>query len=259
MDVQMRHTLVNLRKLLPHAVLYTVAAVLALVGLFSFRMDDFLVMMYEVEIWQWSAVQTWGVIFLIVGLMTVAWPAVLAVSFWRNGNAGKGLPMITATGELLSRIIRIVRVVLIILFAVRALRYSILCLPENLVVYLIAGMLLFEGIMGAATYFFLQLMICFFSSAADAAVAVHYMCLSGKPEHIGITPLTVRTLWILGFLGIGLAVYIYLFPFVNGCMLLSLVLTAVANIWLGILLGKLKKRMAWAAYVLSRETVRQKQ
>jgi hypothetical protein len=107
--------------------------------------------------------------------------------------------------------------------------------------------------MTVVLYFSLQLLIRFFDTASDAAVTVRYVFLSGKPEPYGIAPMTARVLWFFGVLGILMAGYLSLHPIVNGLFALSLLLSAIANIWLGFLLNHCRKKLALEAYLLSKK------
>ena len=241
-------------RLIPVVILCWIATICAVICIPTFDHIAFLEIMYDSGIVQYSAVQTWGVIFALIGIMGVLWPGVLAVCLTITVTARPGFSILSKILDVTSKAIRILRYVLIGYFFFCLIRYLIHCLSQNLVVYLIISALLFEGVLGVACYFFLQLLIKFFSHCADTLASLQYIRVSGKVEYSSAHIIVNRILFLLGLLGISLAVYFSLYPFVDRFFCLSsLLLTASANIILSALLKSCQTRISYEAYRLAKE------
>lgn len=239
--------------LIPVALLSWISAILGVIGLATFDSFLFEDMLTQMEIVSESVAQGSYVVFALIGLIMVAWPGLLAVCLTMTIAKRSGLSGLSKILDVCAKVTKILRYVFIGLFVIRAIRYTLLCLREDLVVYLIMAMILYEGLFGVAFYFFLQLLIKFFSNAADTLASLQYVLYSSKPEYSSSHLFVFRMLILLSLPGLGLAVYVFLYPFVAWPCMASLCLTASINVILGILLKRCESRISYAAYRLKKE------
>lgn len=240
--------------LIPVTILYCIAAAEAIVGLLSFDIDAYWEMLVQMEIWDPRVITGSSILFALIGLLMVFWPGLLGICLILSLANRPGFSVLSTVADIFSKMIRYVRYVLIGLFVIFVVRYVILCLPQDMIVYLLVAMFLFEGLFGVGLYFFLQLLIRFFSAAADTLASVQYIRYSGKPEYCSSYITVHWVLILLGILGIGIGVYLSLFPFTGLQCVDSLWLTSIANISLSILLKVCQTRISHAAYRLEKET-----
>ena len=253
MDQENRTYKLRINRLIPAVCLCAAAAIAALIGLFGFSLPAYRNMLLQMEIWDPSVVLSANIGFSILGAMSVLFPGTLAVCMFLGLCKRPGFSGLSDIVDICAKIIRILRYVLIVIFVFRSVMYILQCLQEDMVVYLIMGMLLFEGLFGVAFYFFLQMLIKFFIGAADVLASVQYMHTSGTVEYCDTHVTVCRVLTLLGLFGIGLAVYLILYPFTGiGCAV-SLILTAIANIYLSILLKNSQTRISHVIYQREQE------
>ena len=253
MEQEKRSFQLSTGKLIPVAVLCWMGAILAIIGLLSFDYFSFEDMLLEMEIVTPSVVHGSYIFFGAIALLMVLWPGTLAFCITRVLFKRPGFTVLSGTADVCAKVVKILRYVLIGYFVFRAIRYTIVCMKEDLVVYLLMAMFLYEGLFGVGFYFFLQLLINFFSSAADTLASLQHVLYSGKPEYSSSHVSVCRMLIFLAFPGIGLAIYLLLYPFVGIMCAISLVLTAISNLWLSILLKSFQTRISNAVYQLEKE------
>ena len=257
MDQEKRTLPLRINRLIPAVCLYAIATIAAIIGLFGFSMTAYRNMLLQMEIWDPSVILGANIGFSLLGAMSVLFPGALAVCMFLGLCKRPGFSVLSDIVDICGKIVRILRYVLIVIFVCRSVIYILQCLREDMVVYLTMAMLMFEGLFGVAFYFALQLLMKFFASAADVLASVQYMHASGTVEYCDTHVTVCRVLTLLGLFGIGLAVYLILFPFTGICCAISLILTAIANIWLSILLKNSQTRISHIIY--QQEKVRKAQ
>lgn len=239
--------------LLPIVAFYCISAVMAIVGLLSFDIDAYRDMLVQMEVWDPRVITGSGILFALIGLLMVVWPGLLGICLILSLANRPGFSVLSAVADFCSKAIRYIRYALIVYFVYCVVRYVVKCLPEDMVVYLLMAMFLYEGLFGVASYFFLQLLIKFFSSAADTLASLQYIQYSGKPECCSSYITAHWMLIVLGILGIGIGVYLMFFPFVGAPCIASLILTAIANFWMSILLKVCQTRISRTSYHLNKQ------
>ena len=243
----------RIRRLTPAVCLYGIAAIAAIIGLFDFSLTAYRNMLLLMEIWDPSVVLGANIAFTLLGALLVLYPGALAVCMFLGLCKRPGFSALSDILDVCGKIVRVLLYVLIVIFVGRSVLYILQCLQEVMVVYLIMAMVMFEGLFGVAFYFILQLLIKFFAGAADVLASLQFMQTSGYAEYCNTHITVCRVLTLLGLFGIGLAVYLILYPFTGiGCAV-SLILTAIANIYLSILLKNSQTRISHVIYQREQE------
>ena len=248
MDQEKRTFQLRINRLIPVVCLYAIAAIAALIGLLDFSLTAYRNMLLQMEIWDPSVVLGANIGFSLLGAMSVLFPGALAICMFLGLCKRPGFSVLSDIADISGKIVRILRYVLIVIFVYRSVTYILQCLREDMVVYLIMAMLMFEGLFGVAFYFCLQLLMKFFASAADVLASVQYMHASGTVEYCDTHVTVCRVLTLLGLFGIGLAVYLILFPFTGILCAVGLILAAIANFWVSILLKTNQTRISHIIY-----------
>ena len=239
-------------RLIPVAVLCWLSVIAAVLGLFSFDLLAFQKMLFQTRFVTPNVIINAFLQFSLLSVMMLFWPGVLAICLTLSIANRPGFSILSRIVDISAKVIRIVRYVLIGYFVCQAIQNFLSYLHEDLAIYLIMAMVLFEGLFGVACYFFLQMMIKFFYHTADALTSLQYIHFSGKLDCCYTPALVNRVLILMGFLGISLAIYTYLYPFVNLFYPASLVLTAAANIVVSVLLKNCQSRISYEAYRIAK-------